>query len=142
MESKATIEKDIEAIQQEKQVFDKEVASVKEYLLKLFEEEKVDFVSKFDQYDGKLEKYLQARIKMDESRKSLIDELEALKQFLKTPPGDAKKSLKNKQLEKLDSQTDTLKTKLNAEQKKRNMAGEKFDDLFKDMSALRQVLKS
>jgi len=78
--------------------------------------------------------------KEEELRKSLVEDITTLRKFMKNPPTDAKKNLKAKSQEKMESQFAILQMKINSEGKKRAIANERLDDLYKDSSSLKQLL--
>jgi len=51
-----------------------------------------------------------------------------------------KKNLKPKSQEKLESQMGILQMKLNSEGRKRAVATERLDDLYKDLSSFKRLL--
>jgi len=51
-----------------------------------------------------------------------------------------RKNLKAKSQEKMESQFAILQMKINSEGKKRAIANERLDDLYKDSSSLKQLL--
>jgi len=141
--SKAVLEKEISNLKEQNQKFQEEVNALKLYMNDLLKKEKLDtFIPKLDKYAGKIEQVVNMRNKEDEVRKNLADDVNAIKKFMKNPPADAKKGLKAKSQEKLESQMGMLQLKINSEGKKRAVANERLDDLYKDLTTLKQLLMS
>jgi len=141
--SKAVLEKEISNLKEQNQKFQEEVNALKLYMNDLLKKEKLDtFIPKLDKYAGKIEQVVNMRNKEDEVRKNLADDVNAIKKFMKNPPADAKKGLKAKSQEKLESQMGMLQLKINSEGKKRAVTNERLDDLYKDLTTLKQLLMS
>jgi hypothetical protein len=100
----------------------------------------LDFLPKFEQFYAKLETYKKLREQQDEARKAFLQELQVMKNFVKNPPADAKKNLKTKTSDKVEALSTNLQAKLDSDQKKRHLAGERFRDLSTDMESLHLLL--
>lgn len=138
-QSKITLEQEIQALEDEKKKFEEDMHALQQKLTKILKDEKLDFSPKLDQFFGKLEAYRKVRGQLDESRKAFETEMQALRSFLKNPPPEAKKNLKPKTTDKVEAMSNILLMKLRADQKKRILAGERFHDLYTDMTALHQL---
>lgn len=138
--SKALLEQEIAALQNEKKQFEEELKNLKESILKLLKDEKVDLIPKLERYYGREELYYNARVKVEETRTAILETLEQLRHFLKNQPQDPKKALKPKLVEKLDTQLALLLTKINAEMKKRKIITQKDDDVRADLLAFKMLL--
>lgn len=138
----------------------------------LNDEKLTGFVTKFEKYSAKMELYHSSKHKLEDSRKSVNEvgflavvviistfdliiffsssssllpqtqDLNSLKQFLRNPPADTKKTLKDKSKEKLEAELGILMMKLNAESKKQKVSSVRFEDLYKDLNVLKQLLQS
>jgi ribosomal 50S subunit-associated protein YjgA (DUF615 family) len=104
-DSKAALEREIQQLQEEQRAFEQEVKKLKEYLSTILKEDKLENIKpRLEKYSYKLNAYLAARNKLEETRKGLMEDITALKVFLKNPPADTKKTLKPKSTEKLETQ--------------------------------------
>ena len=135
--------KGIEEVSAEKVNYQSEIDELKQEIITMLLDNKLDFfLGKFEKYYSKLAACAETRLKMDQLKKSVVTDLVEMTQFLKSPPEKEKKNIKAKSQEKIESLVGILQVKLNAEQKRRNLVNEAFDDLFKDCSAFIELLRT
>ena len=135
--------KEIEEVSAEKVNYQSEIDELKQEIITMLLDNKLDFfLGKFEKYYSKLAACAETRLKMDQLKKSVVTDLVEMTQFLKSPPEKEKKNIKAKSQEKIESLVGILQVKLNAEQKRRNLVNEAFDDLFKDCSAFIELLRT
>jgi len=145
-DSKTALEKDIQELTAEKKAFEQDVLQLKQLLVKLFKDEKLDSCPiKLEKYATRMDSCLEKRKKLEECRAGLQTDLDDLAYFLKHPPASLeaskkKDAVKQKSQEKLESNMGILRIKLSAENKKRTHASEKFDELYMDLNASKQLM--
>jgi len=139
-DSKSSLEKEIHSITSELLNFDNELKKLKIQLMQILKEEKlVDFQVNMEKYHGKLAAIYNTRLRLQESKTNLKQDLTTLRRFIKNPPSEAKKTLKGKLPEKLDAQIGALGARWNADTKLRTIMDARLDNLYKDESSLRAL---
>jgi len=142
-DSKVALENEVLSMQNEHNTLLEQWKQFVDYLKKSLSDEKYDsFFQKLNRYHSKIEALRSALIKMEETRRSLLEDFDVLKNFLKSSSNsDPKKSGKLKWAEKLESQALAVQSKLNATVKPRIVAYRQLEAASRDLSLLAQQLK-
>lgn len=140
-ESKKILEKEIGELKAERTAFDEEIKELRSLLLGIIKTEKLDkFLPSLQKYHAKIVELKENEDHLQQTRNAFTEDLTALKRFFKNPPADAKKTLKGKSQEKVESGIGMLQMKMNAESKKRVVVSERLEDLHRDLSSLHELL--
>ena len=81
------------------------------------------------------------RERIDEEGNDVMSEVQLLDEFVKNPPPEAKKDLKQKSIEKFDPLIQNLNAKFTSEQTQREISGDSFEELYNDLRSLKHVLQ-
>jgi len=141
-ESKAALENEILVIQKERQNFEGELKQLREYLLKVVADNKIDkFIPKLEVYSSKMDTQCENLNRLEDNMKALQTDLDSIRSALRNPPPspDPKKAAKSKTMEKLETEVSNVQTKLSLDEKKRKNNLQHFSDVHEDLTVLRQL---
>mmetsp|Transcript_328 Transcript_328/g.453 ORF Transcript_328/g.453 Transcript_328/m.453 type:complete len:805 (+) Transcript_328:1-2415(+) len=141
-DSKAALLNDIAQMQEEQKQFEQQMLQLKENILDVCMTYRVDlFQARLGKYYPKLQSLQAQKAKTNDLRAQIMEDIRTLHVFLNNPPPEAKKTLKGKVADKLDTQIENTMAKVTAETKKKAATDARFDELVHDMTLLNQLMK-